>query len=115
MPTDVQKQNVADALEQIRQAEMTLDDLIANTSGTGNLRAISSVYDDLNSAAAKLIRAQTITDDNIFDQVITNLKVQAKALETSEDSIRKIVTDMTIAGKVLGYIAQAVTIILTKL
>lgn len=115
MPTGDQKQNVAAALQQIRFAEQALDDLIANTSGTDNLVALSSVYDQLTTAAASLIRAQTTSDDVVFEQVTTNLKAQAKALAASEDSIKKIVKDMNAAGKVLGFIAQAVSIVVTKL
>ncbi len=111
MPTENTKQDVVAALEQIRLAEQELDDLIAATSETSNLLALSSVYDQLTAMAAALIRVQMIADDEVFEQATTHLKVQANALQASEDSIKKIVKDMAIAGKVLGYIAEAVTIV----
>lgn len=115
MPNTTQLQSVADALAQIRLAENALDDVIATTAGTESLRALAAIYSQLTSVATSLIRAQTTADDDVFKQVTTSLKVQANALKASEDSIKKIINNVKIAGTVLGYIAQAAEIIITKL
>jgi len=104
---------VTDALAQIRLAENALDDVIATTVGTEKLRALAGVYNQLTCAATSLIRAQTTSDDNVFNQVKVSLKVQADALKASEASIQEIIKDAEIVGNILGYITEAVALIAT--
>jgi hypothetical protein len=110
-----QLQAMTDALKQIRLAEQALDDLHEKTAGSDAHMAISAVYRQLNNVAQSIIQARTIADDNVFKQVTADMKGQANALKASEKSIKKIINDAKIAGAILGYIAQAATIILTKL
>lgn len=111
MPTPTQLDMCADALSQIRNAEQTLDDVIANTADADSLATLASVYSHLTSCATTLIQSQTTSDDDLFAHFSTSLQGQASALEADEALIKQIISDAADAGKVLGYLAQAVALI----
>jgi hypothetical protein len=115
MPTSTQTQAITDALAKINLAKQALDDMRNKTGDTATLSWITAVDDQLTDTATLLGQAQTAADDIVFTQVTTNLVEQANALKASEAKIKKIIGGAKIAGKVLGYIAQGVEIILTKL
>jgi hypothetical protein len=105
--TTTPHQGVIDALACIRSAEAALDDLLATTAGSARLNALSSIYTQLHAVAALLIQAQLAADDSIFEHATASLKAQTAALKASEDALKKIVADIGLAGKIIGYIVQA--------
>lgn len=111
MPTTAQYQGVIDALSSIRSAERALDDLLATTSGSGQLHVLNSIYSQLNGAATQLIQAQITADDKLFAQATASLKAQATVLQASEEALKKIVTNAGQAAKIIGYIAKASALI----
>jgi hypothetical protein len=104
-------QGVIDALACIRSAEKALDDLLATTSDVNQLRALNTVYTQLHAVATLLIQAQLAADDMIFEHATASLKAQAAALKASEEALKKISADIGLAGKIIGYIVKAGTLI----
>jgi predicted Zn-dependent protease len=111
MLDDAQLETIADALSQIREAEQALDDLIANTPDPDSLANLNLVYEHLTSCATTLIQSQTTSDDDLFTHLTTSLQGQANALQADENLIKRIISDAADAGKVLGYIAEAISLI----
>lgn len=111
MPTTAQYQGVIDALASIRLAERALDDLLATTSGSGELHALNMIYSQLHGTATLLIQAQITADDSIFTHATASLKAQAAVLEASKEALQKIVSNAGQAAKIIGYIAEASALI----
>ena len=103
--------SLASALSNIRDAEQVLDDLVASACGTTEMQALSSVYDQLTMVVRSLVQAQTTSDDGIFAQITASLKNQAGALQKTQESLQKIVTNTKALAKIVGYIGQATALI----
>jgi predicted nucleic acid-binding Zn-ribbon protein len=107
MPTDDQKQCISSAIDNLRSAEQTLDDAIAATGDPAVLEELSQEYGMLDDTINQCNAALVAADDAAFAQATADLKAQAAALKAQEDHIHDIIQDVSIAAKVLGYIAQA--------
>jgi hypothetical protein len=53
-------------------------------------------------------QAQVAANDTLFAQATTALKSQAASLQGMEAQITKIISDVALAGKIVGYIVQAI-------
>ena len=111
MSTASQKQNLIAAVMQIRAAEQLLLDVSRSSSNTAQLIRINTEYTHLDSYLSQILHAQALTDDAEFASATTMLKGQASVLEVDQKAIDKVVGDVATAGKIVGYIAQAVQII----
>lgn len=111
MSTASQKQNLIAAVMQIRAAEQLLLDVSRSSSDTAQLIQINTEYTHLDSYLSQILHAQALTDDAEFASATAMLKGQASVLEMDQKAIDKVVGDVATAGKIVGYIAQAVQII----
>jgi len=111
MPTDTQKQSLLDAVSNIRSAEQLLVQESRATSDPGKLTQISIEYNQLDSFLSQLLHAQAIADDTDFAVAAASLKKQANTLQLEQKDIEKIVSDIKIAARIVGYVAQALAII----
>ena len=111
MSTTSQKQDLLDAVTELRSAEQLLLAQSRTTSDVPTLIQLNTEYSHLDSYISQLLHTQAIDDDVQFDNATAALKQQVSALSTDLDAIEKIVGDVTTAGKIVGYIAQAVTIV----
>jgi hypothetical protein len=111
---DTPRQILLKSVEAIRSAEQLLLQESRATSDPATLTKISIEYNNLDSYLSQLLHAQAIADDTEFANAITALKGQSAALQADEDSIKKIVSDVNAAAKIVGYLAQALAYI-TKL
>src|SRR5665647_1660894 len=108
MSTASQKQDLIDAISQIRFAEQLLLTESRSTSDTAKLIQINIEYTHLDSYLSQILHAQALADDTEFGNATAALKEQASALAIDQAGIGKIVGDVAIAGKIVGYITQAV-------
>lgn len=111
MSTADQKQALIDAVNQIRLAEQSLLEASRATSDIAKLIQINTEYSHLDSYLSQILHAQALTDETEFGNATAALKGQASALSADEDAIKKIVDDVAVAGKIFGYITQAIQII----
>jgi hypothetical protein len=75
------------------------------------LSVLAGAYGQLTSIAMSLIQAQTTSDDAVFTQVKISLNAQATSLQVSQALIQHVIDDAAIAGKMIGYLVQAATLI----
>ncbi|HWJ35344.1 MAG TPA: hypothetical protein VNR70_08755 [Steroidobacteraceae bacterium] len=75
------------------------------------LSVLAGAYGQLTSIAMSLIQAQTTSDDAVFTQVKISLNAQATSLQASQALIQHVIDDAAIAGKMIGYLVQAATLI----
>lgn len=106
-----QKQDLLKAVSSIRSAEQLLIQESRATADPAKLAQINAAYDQLDSFLSELLHMQAIADDAEFVNATAALKQQAAALQIEEDDIKKIVSNVGIAAKIVGYIAQAASII----
>jgi len=111
MPTSSQKQNLVDAVTQIRAAEQLLVQTSRSMSDPASLIQVNTEYAHLDSFLSQLLHAQAISDDAQFTQATTSLKQQANGLAADQATVAKIVGDVATAGKIVGYIAKALQLI----
>jgi hypothetical protein len=105
------RQTLLKAVEPIRSAEQLLIQASRETANPATLTKISIEYNQLDSFLSQLLHAQAIADDAEFGNATAALKKQAAMLEADEEYIKKIVSDVATAAKIIGYIAQALTLI----
>lgn len=111
MPTPVQKQSLIDAVSQIRSAEQVLLEASRSMSDPVKLIQINTEYAHLDSYLSQMLHAQAISDDAEFGNAMASLKAQISALSVEADSLKKIVDDVAMAGKIVGYIVKAIEIV----
>jgi N-dimethylarginine dimethylaminohydrolase len=111
MAITTQRKTVLDAVTQIRNAEAALMQASRATSDPTKLLQIRNEYMHLDSMLSQLSQTQAITDDSLFAQTVPALQQQAKSLQAEEAAIEKIVSDAQLAGTIVGYIGQAITLL----
>lgn len=107
MPTPDQQSNIAAAILAIRNAQNLLQQQINVASETLTAIKLTNEYNSLDSHLAQLLHAQNAADDAIFSQATVPLKSQTGGLQVDETTIKKIISDVETAAKVVGYITQA--------
>jgi hypothetical protein len=111
MPTLTQQTAVSQAIDAIRKAENLLTAQIQSTGDTLTAIKLTHEYNNLDSYLSELLHAQNATDDAAFGNSSQSLKGRSDGLQADEKRIAAILGDVATAEKVVGYIAQALTII----
>jgi negative regulator of replication initiation len=107
MPTLNQQTAVASAIDAIRTAENLLTDQIQTSNDTLTAVKLTHEYNNLDSYLSELLHAQNAADDATFANATDALKSRTDGLQADEAAIKKIIADVATAGKVVGYITQA--------
>ena len=111
MPTLNQQTLVSQAINAIRSAENLLTDQIQSSSDTLMAIKLTHEYNNLDSYLSELLAAQNAADDVKFANATQALQARADGLEADEKTINAIVGDVGVAGKIVGYITQALGLI----
>ena len=111
MPTSDQHSSIAAAILAIRSAQNLLQQQINVAIDTLVAIRLGNEYNSLDSNVQQLLHAQNAADDSIFSQAVTTLRSQTGGLQADEIAIKKIISDVGTAGKVVGYITQALSFI----
>jgi hypothetical protein len=107
MPTLSQQTAVSQAIDAIRSAENLLTDQIQDSDDTLTAIKLTHEYNNLDSYLSELLHAQNAADDVTFANATQALQARADGLEADEKTIKTIIADVATAGKVIGYITQA--------
>jgi hypothetical protein len=119
MPQDQTAQPIDPAkLSAINQLILLLSQLLSAllnagraTADTQKLVQINNEYSAVQTCLDQTTQAQAASDGAVFQQATSALKVQAAMLDEMEKKINVIVDDAALAGRIVGYITQAITII----
>jgi hypothetical protein len=111
MPTLNQQTSVAGAIAAIRSAENLLTDQIQSSTETLTAIKLTHEYNNLDSYLSELLHAQNAADDSVFANATQLLQSQVSGLQADQASINTIISDVAIAGQVVGYITQALAFI----
>ena len=114
MPTLSQQTAVSQAIDAIRNAESLLTEQIQSADETLTAIKLTHEYNNLDSYLSELLHAQNSADDVTFTNATQALQARADGLKADENTIKTIVADVATAGKIVGYITQALGFI-TKL
>jgi hypothetical protein len=112
-PIDPSKLSIINQL--IYQLSLILLDLLSAGRATADpteLMQINNEYMAVGTILNQAAQAQAAANDTLFNQVTSTLKTQAKMLEDMETQIKKIVSDVQLAGRVTGYIAEGITLLI---
>jgi hypothetical protein len=98
----------------VKQLSLVLSGILtaarASTDTTAILK-LQNEYAATQTLVNQAAQAQVAADDSLFGQAVTGLKAQATMLTDMEDQINAVVKDVETAATIVGYIAQAVTLI----
>jgi hypothetical protein len=111
-PVDPSKLSTINSL--ILQLSMILSDLLTAaraTTDSTKLVQINNEYMGIQSCVNMAAQAQAAENDVLFNQATSALKAQAKVLEDMETQVKKIISDAALAGRIAGYIVQALALI----
>ena len=111
MPTLSQQTAIKAAVDAIRNAEDVLTDQIRSSTDALTAIKLTNEYNNLDSYLSELLHAQNAADDATFANATTALQSRLSGLEADEKAIQTIITDVAIAAKVIGFIANAVKFI----
>jgi hypothetical protein len=81
------------------------------TADDTKLLQINNEYMGLQSCIDQAAQAQAAADDALFKQATDALKTQAKKLDDMEKQIKEIISDVALAGRIAGYIAEAIALV----
>jgi adenosylcobinamide amidohydrolase len=104
------KQDILKIIEPIRSAQSLLIQAGRNSTDPVAIMKISMEYSQLDSYLSQLLHTQTIQDDIDFVNATAALKAQASTLQIEEDNIKVIISDVSLASKIIGYISEAVVL-----
>jgi negative regulator of replication initiation len=111
MPTLSQQSAISAAIDAIRGAENVLTDQIRSATETLTAIKLTNEYNNLDSYLSELLQAQNAADDSTFANATEALQSRVTGLQADEKAIKAIVSDVAAAGRVIGYIGQALTFI----
>ena len=111
MPTPAQTLDVSSAIANIRSAQQALDSIMATTGDSAVLSDLTATYRELDHQMTLLLAAQNAADDTAFAAATASLKARAGTLKDEEARVQKTVGKIAMAAHIVGYIAQAVTLI----
>jgi hypothetical protein len=95
----------------LTSAQSELQNAATATADPDALDKINDAYAVLQRLIDLRAQAQAAADDAEFKQAISNLKKEAKTLSDTEEEIKKIISIVAQAGRVVGYIAEAIVLI----
>ena len=81
------------------------------TADPAKLIQINNEYMAVQSCMDKAAQAQAAANDELFKQAADAFKSQAKILEGMEEQIKKIISNVALAGRIVGYIVQILTLV----
>jgi hypothetical protein len=111
MPSPDQISNVQAALTQINLAIPPVQGSVGPAADPNTKYQLTLLGIQLTNIQTTLTQALIAADDIIFDTDTTKLNAQAATLKTQAATINTIITDVSIAGEVAGYVAQALVLI----
>lgn len=100
--------------ELIDQLSQLLRELLMASRATSEpvqLMKINSEYSAVRTCLDQAVQSQGAANDATFQQAIVVLKRQASVLEGMEKEICKIVSNAALAGRIAGYLAEAITLL----
>jgi hypothetical protein len=111
MPTLSQQTAINAAVDAIRNAEDLLTAQVRSSTDALTAIKLTNEYNNLDSYLSELLHAQNAADDATFANATAALQSRLSGLEADEKAIETIIADVVIAGKVIGFIADAVKLI----
>jgi hypothetical protein len=111
MPTLSQQTTLNGAIDNIRSAEDILTNQIRSSTDALTAIKLTNEYNNLDSYLSELLHAQNAADDTSFSNATTALQSRLSGLEADQKSIKAIINDVATAGKVIGYIGDALKLI----
>jgi hypothetical protein len=117
MPQNPQPVSGADAgtlTDLVNQLSLLLAQILTTeraSDDTATIVQLANEYAAVNTLVGQATQAQLATDDALFGQLVSGLKTQSAMLTDMEAKIKSIVTDVAVAGKIVGFIAQAIVLI----
>lgn len=111
MQTSDRNSNITAAITAIRNAQKLLQQEIDTASDTATAINLTNLNNSLDSQISQLLHTQNIADDTIFSKAIDALRSPTSALQTDEATIKKLISDVGTAEKVVGYFTQALSFI----
>jgi negative regulator of replication initiation len=107
MPTPSEQTALNAAIDAIRSAEGVLTDQIRGSTDALTAIKLTNEYNNLDSYLSEILHAQNAADDASFANATAALQSRLSGLEADEKAIKALISDVTTAGKVIGYIADA--------
>ena len=98
----------------VHQLTLLLTELLIAARATADLAKSIKINSEMMAVQTVLntaVQAQTAADDDQFSQACQNLNAQAAMLTAMEAQVAAIVADVASAGRIIGYIGQAVALI----
>ena len=111
-PVDPAELSIVNIL--INQLSLLLSELLDASRSTVDPAELIQINNEMLSVQTILTQAtqaQAAADDVIFGHVTQALKTQAGMLEGLEAQVTKIVTDAAAVARIVGYVAEAVSLI----
>jgi hypothetical protein len=111
-PVDPSKLSTVNQM--ILQLSNLLSDLLTASRATADatkLIQLNNEYMAIQSCMDQAIQTQAAANDILFKQVTSALKTQATMLQDMEKQINKIVSDVALVGRIVGYITQAIALV----
>ena len=97
----------------VYQLSLLLNDLLVAARGTADpstLLKINNEYAAVQTCMFQASQAQMASDDATFVQATSVLSNQTSMLIGMEEQITSIISDVALAGRIAGYIAQVVSL-----
>jgi hypothetical protein len=98
----------------IHQLSLLMSELLnagRNTADPAKLSQINNEMLSVQTIMNQAAQAQAAANDAVFGQVTQSLKTQAGMLSGLEAQVTSIVADVASAGRIVGYIGQAISLI----
>jgi hypothetical protein len=111
MPTEEQVAAVSSAIMAIRNAQILLTQQIRTASETLIAIKLTHEYNNLDSCLSSLLQAQNAADDTVFVATTGRIKSTADSLKADAATVQSMIKDVQIAGKLIGYVTQALALI----
>jgi hypothetical protein len=107
MPTPDQQSNITAAISAARGAQKVLQQQIDAASDTSTEIELTNHFNALDALVEQLVHAQNSTDDQTLTKAVAALKSQTSALQAVQARVKKIISDVGLAEKIVGYITKA--------
>ena len=114
MPGDIDPIKLSTINLIVYQLSLLLNDLLNAARGTADptkLIQINNEYAAVQTCMFQASQAQMASDDVSFSQATSVLNSQADMLVGMERQITAIVSDVALAGRIVGYIAQIASLV----
>jgi hypothetical protein len=113
-PTPVDPADLSTINILIHQLSLLMSELLnagRNTADPAKLAQINNEMLAIQTLMSQAAQAQAASNDALFGQITQGLKTQASMLAGLEAQVATIVSDAAIAGRIVGYIGQAIALI----